>query len=190
MDLCSTTKSVTFVRLIFFLIYISDAFFLIPLNFCFVLHFLASYDSNLLSKNQTKFLLSLFEGAAAFTLCWKSSSKKIFEEAAYRTCLNMSNSLTIVQYSYQVIGVFNDLNRRKSFGLDCRNCNQWKKLTATMDPVCIETSPKGDWNSQDCKYAKDLLIIKKFRFSVKLRFEPLWYHHDYRIRQMEIINVI
>ena len=59
-----------------------------------------------------------------------------------------------------------------------------------MDPVCIETSPKGDWNSQDCKYAKDLLIIKKFRFSVKLRFEPLWYHHDYRIRQMEIINVI
>ena len=165
-------------------------FFLIPPNFCFVFHILASYDSYLLSKNQTKFLFGLFGETATLTLCWKSSSKKIFEEAAYRTCLNMSNSLTIVKDSYHVIGVFNDLNRKVSFGLDCRNRNQCEKLTTTMYPVCIETNPKGGWNSQDCRYAKDLLIIKKFRFWVKHRFEPLWYHRDYRIRQMEIINVI
>ena len=99
-----------------------------------------------MSENQAKILFALVGCPKNFTLCWEYKSP--FQEDDYRACLSRSNSFMVAQDHADIFSVFNDLDRTKSFGFDCSdNC---KKLSTSMDPICIENNPDGDSNSQDC----------------------------------------
>ena len=138
-----------------------------------------------MSENKTKTLFDLVECARNFTLCWKYKSP--FEEDDYRACLSRSNSFTVVEDHADIFGVFNDLDRTKSFGFDCGD--KCEKLSTSMDPICIENNPDGDSISRDCDDGKDL-ILKKFNDGAfRHTFKPLWPNRDYDVLNMEIISV-
>ena len=150
-------------------------FYSVSLLFCI----LVTYDSDILSENKVKTLFALVKDLKNFSLCWKYDGT--FEEEEYRKCLNKADSLTIIRDSSDSFGVFNDLNQTESFGFDCRNDDECKKLATGMDPICIED------DDNDCDDDVDL-IIKNFG-TLKYRFKPLWSDNDYDISKIEVLNV-
>ena len=134
-----------------------------------------------------KTLFALVEDARGFTSCWKYESP--FEEDDYRRCLSRSDSLTVVKDTSDIFGVFNDLDRAKSFGFDCRSDDECKKLSTSMDPICIENNPDGDSDSRDCDDEKDLIFKKFDDGAFKHRFKPLWADSDYDVTKIEVIIV-
>ena len=138
-----------------------------------------TYDSDILSENKVKTLFALLKDLKSISLCWKYDDT--FEEEKYRICLNKTDSLTIIKDSSDSFGVFNDLNQTESFGFDCRNDDECKKLTTGMDPVCIED------DDNDCDDDIDL-IIKNFS-TLKHRLKPLWADSDYDISKIEVLSV-
>ena len=131
----------------------------------------------------------MVEFAKNFTLCGRYENR--LEKDDYRACLSRSNSFTVVQEvdEMYIIGVFNDLNHTKSFGFDCSNSDKCKKLSTSIDPICIENNPDGDNDFRDCDDDKDL-ILKNFNDgALKHRFKPLWPGTDYNVKKIEIISV-
>ena len=126
-----------------------------------------------------KTLFALVKDPKYFSLCWKYDDT--FEAEKYRKCLNKADSLTIIKDSSDSFGVFNDLNQTESFGFECRNEDECKKLTIGMDPICIED------DDNDCDDDVDL-IIKNFS-TLKHRFKPLWSDIDYDISKIEVLNL-
>ena len=148
---------------------------------------LAPHYSSILSANQSETLLGLLKETPSLTVCWKSDVT--FDESAYRACLSTSSSVTIMRDVYDVFGVFNDIKHKVSFGFDCRDRNKCKKVSTSMYPVCIETNPNANMDNRDCNSDEDL-IIWRLNFMTKCRFKPLWNQRYFKLKGMEVLNVI
>ena len=111
----------------------------------------------------------------------------------YRSCLENSDSVTIIRDHIDNFGMFNNIEQTKSFAFVFdRSCTGSIRtsLSSSLEPICIEVNIDSNSTSpESCGTGNDLIIKQFSGGEFKYRFNSFWPTSDYDISKMEIMKV-